>query len=1417
MKKYELTFPQKNIWLVENFYESKLINVISGSLIIKKDFEISRAEKTINKFVELNEAMRLRICVENSIPKQYVVPFVPFEADKINVEGKSEQEIDEIKQEYISTGFDVIEKPLFSYLLIDRGGGVGEIFLKAHHLICDGWSGSKMVVGLAKIYDALLEGKTDFENFPTYLEYIAKENEYKASEKFKDDEKFWVEYLQGFNEAVGIKNAFVDDTKAKRYSVKLDENLNKLILDYCKENKFSPYTIFMTALAIYLERTTEKQDIVIGTPILNRGNFAEKRMQGMFVSTMPVRFKIDESKTFKDICETNAKETMSLFRHQRFPISKTIDNLKKNNGLEESPYKVMVSYQNARATFEKQDTYRMSWNFSGHIQDELEIHIVDLNDDGILEIDYDYVASLFEQKEIEYIAKRLEAIIKDGIVNNSKIQDIEIMSEEERSLIIALNDTKAEYPKNETVIGLFEQQVKLNSDKIAIVCGEEDVTYAKLDNIANTVANYLESQGIKTNDAVGIMQSKSINLIATILGILKVGAIYVPIDINATDLSKNHIINTAGIKLIISDNQDVTINNTVIINIETIKAPTQYKTNLGVAEDVINIMYTSGTTGNPKGVKITNRNIIKLVKNSNYLQLNSSDKMLQTGTFTFDASTLELWNGLLNGITLYLVSDILLNPQQFEEYIKANEITVIFLTTAIFNTMVSFNPKMFENVRIIMTGGEAISKEHAIKLLNACPNVVLKNLYGPTENAVVTTYYDVNIKDTTIPIGKPISNTTCYILDSKLRLLPLNVIGNLFVGGDGVAAGYVNNEELTNQKFIISNLEQGKIYNTGDKALLKEDGNIIFLGRIDNEIKLKGVRVNLDEIKEKVNKYGQVQNNETICLLDNNGNKYLALAFISNVEENISELKTYLRDFLPSYIIPRKIVQLEAIPLTNNGKVDKKKLEKHFNCIEIIKEEVEKYNGIYLQIYNLFKEVLEIEDIKHNDDFFDIGGDSMLGVTLITKAIEQDINITYSDLYKYRTIKELGDMLSSGIDDKVISSDIKDYDYSSIDKLLNENIQSRSFITRECKDIVLSGATGYLGAHIVSEFIEKKNGKIYCLVRNANGEKAEDRFKKRLNYYFGDKYNSLVGTRIIVIEYDGELENFDVIPTNNVTHFINSLALVKHYGDFKEFYRVNVKNVEMISDFCAKNDIELIQISTLSVSGDIVETAQNIDAKTVKKKVYTENDFYNGQELDNVYAYTKFIAERKIYEQMLTNSLQARIFRMGNLFDRFSDGKFQINEKDNAFSTRLKSLISIGIIPEDIKEQFVDFTPIDSAATAIITLLDNFEAQIVYHLYNNNEVQINEIVQAVNRCGMDMRFGNGAEVKQAIYETLKNREESQIDGIVVDITKDTELKYVTDVKVTNDISIKILNRNGFYWPQITQEYMDCVIRRIIKP
>ena len=1416
--KYSLTFPQKNIWLVEEFFGKSPINTIVGIFNVNKEFNFGLCEKAINKMVEVNDALRLKIMKDENNTYQYIEQYRWFNVDYFDITNQESISKEELEKKLLLTSFDVIGNPLYYFAVVRLAKDRGYIFVKLHHLVSDAWTFGNVATELGEYIDMFSGKESILNEKPSYIDFIESEKEYINSQKFNKDREFWQEYLYGIDETVGLKeNPNKTLIDAKRYSVKLDNYLNETIKNFCKTNRVSPYIVFMNALAIYMHRVTEKTDFVIGTPILNRSNFKEKKMMGMFVSTMPVRFKIDEQTTFLDMCKKSAVETMTLFRHQKYPYSLMIQDFREKNNLTSNIYDVMISYQNARASYSDNEKYTTDWLFSTKVQDQFAIHIMDMDETGVLEVHFDYLTDLFEDIEIEYIAKRLFTIIKDGIENNKTIETIEIMPEEEKNKILyEFNDTKTDYPKDKTVIDLFEEQVEKTPDNIALVFEGNKLTYRELNNRANSLANYLKEKGIMPKDNIGIMQDRGIDIVITILALLKLGVAYVPMDANSTLTSRRHIIKNAMLRFIISDVERASIDNTKIINICNI--PDNYKTvfHNGKSEDIINVMYTSGTTGAPKGVEITNKNIIKLVRNTNYIKFTNEDVMLQTGSYTFDASTLELWNALLNGIPLHIVKNELLNPEQFKHYIKDNKITIIFLTTAIFNQMIAYDPTIFENVRLLMTGGEVMSVEHVKRVMRSCPNLVLENLYGPTENTVVSTYYPVKGNENIIPIGKPISNTTCYILDSKLRLLPLSVDGILYVGGDGVASGYINNKELTNNRFIKDILSEKKLYNTGDIARFTNDGNLLFLGRKDNEIKIKGIRVDLDEIKNKVNGFSCIQVNEVLCMEDDKSNKYLALAFVSTKKEDIYDLKKYLKIFMPISILPRKIVQLEKMPLTVNGKIDKKELKKIFNKISIHSENTIKFEGIYQKLYNLFKDILGISDISLDDDFFELGGDSILGVNLITQAIKENISITYNDLYKYRTIRELGNMIISGRDLKQISNDIGQYDYSKINKLL-ESGQNRinSFM---CDNIILTGATGFLGIHILAEFINTRNGIAYCLIRKSATASAKDRLVERLKYYFNDKYISYIDNRIIVIEYEDNMtkEFLDSLKLNNVTHFINSLALVKHYGELEEFYMVNVKTVELISNFCIKNSIELIHISTLSVSGDIVETAKNISQREIHKRVYTENNLYLNQTLDNVYAYTKFIAERIILEKIINESLSAKILRMGNLLDRISDNKFQINEKDNAFSTRLKALISIGVVPEEIRKEKVDITPIDSAAKVVNLVLDIKEPQVVYHLFNNKKIIIEKIVSILNNMDLVISFTNNENVAEAIHNAVDKDNTNKINGIIVDITKDSNLKYITDVEVTNDITMKILSKYGFDWPEISELYLLNVLKRIVR-
>ena len=1429
--KYSLTFPQKNIWLVENFYESKKINSISGSLKIYKDFDVNIAKQTINKFVELNDAMRIKLKVNEDEVYQVISEYTKFDIDVKVVDKDNKKEIEKIKKEFVSKTINALDQCLFSYLIIDNKDK-GEIVLNVHHIISDAWSVSKMGEALAKIYDKIQNKQKDFESYPSYIEFIQKEEEYIKSEKYQKDGEFWKEYLNGYNEPVGLKDGEVyNTTKAKRYKTKLNRALEKKLNIYCKENKISPYTVFMTAAAIYIKRVTEKEDVVIGTPVLNRSNYREKNMQGMFVSTMPVRFKIDENDTFLDLCKKTATDTMGLFRHQKYPYSKISEHHKKQAENKDKLYKVMLSYQNARTEFADKEKYEITWDFSGEIQDELEIHVSDLNNDGRLNIFYDYIVGLFEDIEIKYLAKRIEEIIRDGIENNKTIETINIMPEEEKNKILyEFNDTKRPYPKDKTVIDLFEEQVIKTPNNIALVFEGKEMTYRELNEKANQVAWYLKEKGVKEHDMVAITLDRSIELMIAILAILKTGGCYVPIDKDYAIERKKYMIEESDCKLNIIDNkqdEQFTKDNLNIYefeykneNIKNINRNNTY-----TWDSLVYVMYTSGTTGEPKGAMITNRNIVRLVKNTNYIKFKSNDRIIQTGATVFDACTFEYWGALLNGLRLYLISkEDLINPMVLEKFLINNEISVMFITTALFNQMVEYKKNIFSTLRVLLTGGEVMSIKHINSALKNNINTEISNIYGPTENTTFSNFCKLNnMQKRRVPIGISISNTTSYVLDSKQRLLPTYVEGELCLGGDGVSKGYFKKQKLTNEKFIKDPFSNDKIYKTGDIVQMLEDGNIDFIGRRDNQVKIRGFRIELDEIKNAIMKDNKDINDAVIIIKDDNKQKKILAYFTSKKQENAGEIISSLKEKLPNYMIPSGIMQLDKLPLNQNGKVDIRELDSFYDLDvkeTLISENTYLYKGLYKSLYTLYSNVLNKENIMPYDNFFDIGGDSLLAVQLVTKAMSKNIIITYSDLYKYGSIKELGDMLNEKQTKESISSNIKNIDYTLINDLLQKNklnkkedIISKNY---KIKDIILVGATGFLGAHILYEYLNNYRGIIYCFMRGDNINSEKKRLVKRLNFFFKDINKRDINNRIRIIK--GDITDNNIIHKrieniSNISTVINCAACVKHFGNIDYFKQVNEIGVKNLAEFCKINNKRFIHVSTLSVSGNILETGQIEQTDIVPNTVYNETNFYIGQNLDNVYAYSKFMGEKVVYNYITNYNLDAKIMRMGNLTGRSNDGKFQPNVEENAFANRLKTIIDMGVIPDNILEFYLEFTPIDYAARAILLLSKTDNKYNTYHLFNHKHAQMIFVDKVFNSIGINLKHITKKEMTN-LLEKYMNQENGyqKIQGLILDINKNKEIEYKPNTIVKSEFTIESLKRLRFKWPKITKKYIKKYIK-----
>jgi len=932
-------------------------------------------------------------------------------------------------------------------------------------------------------------------------------------------------------------------------------------------------------------------------------------------------------------------------------------------------------------------------------------------------------------------------------------------------------------------------------------------------------ANYLISVGIKPQDMVGILIDKSVELIVAIVALLKVGACYVPVEKNYNKERKEYIFKNANCKVVLVDeDEELDVN---VLNIAQIQGDNYNSIKNSNTPDSNNcVLYTSGTTGEPKGAVIVDRNITKLVRDADYITFTEKDKILQAASTSFDVSLFEIWGALLNGAELHVIKKMnLVNPSYLKEYLLNEKISVLWITSALFNQMIEADSTMFKGLRRIFTGGDVISIKHVNMLMDACPNLLITNCYGPTECVAFTNTYNITERPTKrIPLGGPISNTTGYVMDKKMRLLPLYVHGEYVIGGESVGKEYINNPEMTKEKFVKNTIDNkfeiDRLYKSGDIVQMLGDGKIDFIGRRDNQIKIRGFRIELDEIKVALQSYNKIR--DAVAILKQSGNdKKIYAYYTSDIEENNGELINYLKTKLPIYMVPSKLMQLKSLPINQNGKIDRKNLPEIKD--EIIHEAGNiKYTGIYKEIFDVYKKILNIENIGDYDNFFDIGGDSISVIKIISELSKKNIDVTFQDIYKYPSIKELGDMLEKSYTAESISKGIEEIDYTEIDKLLSINVTTvlnEKLTIKPVGNILLTGATGFLGAHILDKFLMKNiDSKIYCLVRSKDGKRAQIRLEERLKYFFGDNYFLRNKDRIIVVEGDTITDEIFVqeqekkMVLEDISCIINSAAYVKHFGKLELFEKINTKSVENLAKLAVQYDKKLIHISTLSVSGNILENGQIEQINIASGTIFDETKLYIGQNLDNVYAYTKYLGEKVVYDYIINHGLDAKVIRMGNLTGRFDDGKFQPNAEENAFAQRLRTIINLGVLPDNLLDFDVEFTPIDYAAEAIVMLAGVAGKYNTFHLFNDNHIKMSELNKIFKNYGIDLKIITKEEMTKLLTDLVKNNF-TKVQGVVQDLNSNKELDYTPNTKIKDDFTKEVLKKLGFTWPILTEEYI----------
>lgn len=1404
---YDLTTPQKSIWLTEQFYGKTNLNNVCGILSIEEKVDFEKLEIAINLFVKNNDSFQIRLLHKENEIKQYFADYTFFNINKILVQ--SEKELKKLEKQIALTPFELIDSPLFSFTMFEYPTGIGGFIINCHHIIADSWTNGIVANEVTKIYSDLINNKDYFEGKSfSYIDYISSEQNYIKSEKFQKDKQYWNDLLKCVPESgiiPSVKNNLSASKEtslgADRLLLSIDDTLLSSINEFCKKNRVSSYNFFMAVYAIYIGRVSNLDDFMIGTPILNRTNYHEKNTTGMFINTIPFKFSIKEKVSFSQFVSTVAKDSLNMLKHQKYSYQYIIEDLRKSSPGLPGLYNIILSYQITKMN-QNIDTvpHNTAWTFNGTIADDLDIHLYEWNENNSLHIAYDYKTCKYDKNDLTLLHLRILHMINQ-ILNNNEIDitKIEIViPEEKHKLLYEFNNTKVAYPKDKTIVELFEEQAEKTPDKIAVVFEDKQMTYKELNEKANCLANYFRNNNITSTDIITVFLDKSIEVIVSFLAILKIGAIYLPIDVNYPQKRIDYIIDNSKAKLMLVNQNtnlsfsipivNVNIKNTDIYNdnnFEFHRNPNEL-----TPDNTAYITYTSGSTGNPKGVMVSHKNVVRLVKNTNYISFNKEEHILQTGSIVFDASTFEIWGALLNGLQLYLMKkEDLLNPSLFEQYLLKNKITIMFITTALFNKFCEENPNMFRHLKYLLTGGEAVSKKHMIIAKKANPNLNLVHCYGPTENTTFSTCYLVNdISKGTIPIGSPIANSSCYVVSKSGSIQPIGIPGELWVGGDGVAKGYLNNSTLTSEKFIRNPFVSNDIiYKTGDLVKMLPDGNIEFIGRIDNQVKIRGFRIELSEIDSKILEYPNIK--ESITMIHMIGDiKWICSYFVSNTNIVISEMKNFLKESLPSYMVPNFFMQLDSLPVNINGKIDKKllplpKIEK--------KEFIKPRNSIEKEIFDHVSEIMHTSDISITDNLInDIGMDSLNMMSLSTKLAKY--NILIQTIIDNPSIEKLAALVSRQSTNLSTIYDNKLQDVNIIDHTLNFDLST----------ILLTGCTGFLGIHILSELlVDNSVKKIYCLIRKKNGQDSKDRLLFGLSTYLNSDMKILAEKKVEVLDGNFVFENLGLSPnayakiTKQVTTVIHCGANVKHYGNYDDFYDSNVNATKKMIKFCQDSGAYLAHISTLSVGGFCLKS--NI--------IQLDEDRINiGQKFGNqVYMFTKYEAECEVLRAIENRKIYGVIFRLGNIMPRLSDGVFQYNASDNAFISRISTIMRANAITTDFKNIKVDLSPVDLCAKSICLILKHKTNHTVYHIFNDNPLSISNLLKLAN-----------LSIDEVKTEDLISRITNLNNPLDAHLINDLKLSEYIETPAINTKTSSHLKKLGFSWNMIDSNYVKSIINII---
>lgn len=1025
---FSLSPAQNRMFLSVSMVPDSVAYNVTGVSRIQKEEDIEEVERRMRYLIDRHDSLRTSFYLENGIPMQRVHSKVNFAIERrvLKCEADETGRMERLQAELKSfvRPFDLDKAPLVRAGYFEFEDGEEYLAIDLHHIITDGTSMGLLFAD----YKDLSEGRTLAPLGIGYKHAVTRISEHLKGTSMLKKREWWMEQ---FADGIPVLDLFTDmprpatrDYRGSRVLYTIPVSLTDKLKVLAKESGTTLFTVLLAAFHNLLARLGAERDIVIGTPVAGRPYLDFQNIVGMFVNTLPIRTKSTQEESFLEFLGQLKTTVMSAFDNQEYPYESLIEDLKPERNPGRNPlFDVYFALQNVDMGLSGSEQEFIEFD-SGTAKFDLTVSARETSD-GLL-IEWEYAETLFYRTTIERMARRFERQLASIIENPStSLGKLDIMEEGELEFILdEWNQTETRSSYDRGIVALFEEMVSVHGQKSALIMDGQSMSYEELNNRANRIAREVVKRGISPHTGVALLMKRSFDMIAAILGVLKAGCYYIPLDSENSVERLRVMLEDSKARLLLTHqalklkDREVLLEVIPMLDLGDID-PQSSNENLdikGSGDDIAYIMYTSGSTGTPKGTIICNKSVIRVVRDAGYIHIYPEDVLLQLSNYSFDGSVFDIFGALLNGASLVLLNkDEVTDPKKLGDIVRDNRVSVFFITTALFNALVDANLDCLQFTRKILFGGEAASVHHVRRAYESLGSERLIHVYGPTETTVFATAYSINepIKNERIPIGKAIGNTTLYVLDDQMSPQPIGVPGELYIGGNGLAAGYLNQPEHTRDRFVNNPFKSGeRLYRSGDLVVLGDDGFLRYFARLDQQVKLRGYRIELGEIEAVAKRVGIVNKVHAGVHVDEGGARNLCLWVVFDGNAGDPECQTLRQELvhiLPSYMVPSFVIPISVLPLNKNGKIDKTQLPGPMPDAERqIREPRNEHEELLASVWS---QVLGVRKPSIDDNFFTLGGDSIKAIQVIARLQNTGFTVDMEDIFKYQTIEALAPFL----------------------------------------------------------------------------------------------------------------------------------------------------------------------------------------------------------------------------------------------------------------------------------------------------------------------------------------------------------------------------------------------------------------------